>query len=99
MADADLAAREAREEGGVEGEIGTEPLGSYEYTKRLHLFSWVRCRVAVYPLRVDRQLLSWPEKRSRSLLWVEPAQAAKLVRERQLAEILQSFGLPGTPQP
>ncbi len=50
MEDAELAAREAREEGGVEGEIGTAPVGSFVYTKRLHVFSWVRCRVAVYPL-------------------------------------------------
>jgi 8-oxo-dGTP pyrophosphatase MutT (NUDIX family) len=98
MADADLAAQEAREEGGVEGEIGSAPLGSYDYTKRLHLFSWVRCRVAVYPLRVDQQLVSWPEKQSRSLLWVEPEKAAKLVRERQLADILRSFAQAGARQ-
>jgi 8-oxo-dGTP pyrophosphatase MutT (NUDIX family) len=95
MADAELAAREAREEGGVEGEVGTAPLGSFDYTKRLHVFSWARCRVAVYPLRVDQQLLTWRERQSRSFLWVEPEKAAKLVRERQLAEILRSFARTG----
>jgi 8-oxo-dGTP pyrophosphatase MutT (NUDIX family) len=91
LPDAELAAREAQEEGGVEGEVGDAPLGSYDYTKRLHLFSWVRCRVAVYPLRVDRQLLTWREKASRTVLWVPPEKAAELVRERQLSDLLLAF--------
>lgn len=91
MPDAELAAREAREEGGVEGEVGSAPLGSFDYTKRLHLFSWVRCRVAVYPLRVEHQLLSWPEKASRTVLWVPPEKAAQLVPQRPLADLLRAF--------
>jgi len=91
MADSELAAREAREEGGVEGEVGTTTLGSFDYTKRLHVFSWVRCRVAVYPLRVDRQLLSWPEKASRTVVWVPPEEAAQLVPQRPLADLLRAF--------
>jgi 8-oxo-dGTP pyrophosphatase MutT (NUDIX family) len=88
--DPDLAATEAFEEAGVAGEIRREPIGSYLYTKRLHLFSWVRCQVAIYLLHVDRQFLTWPEQDSRKLLWVEPEKAAKLVRDRQLAEFLRS---------
>jgi 8-oxo-dGTP pyrophosphatase MutT (NUDIX family) len=95
MSDADLAAREAREEGGVEGKIGNEPLGTFDYTKRLHIFSWVRCRVAVYPLHVDRQLVSWREKASRTVLWVPPEEAANLVGERQLAALLRAFAQSG----
>jgi len=93
MEDAELAAREAREEGGVEGQIGTAPVGSFVYTKRLHVFSWVRCRVAVYPLLVDRQLLNWREKASREVLWVPPEKAAELVSQRQLADVLRAFAL------
>jgi 8-oxo-dGTP pyrophosphatase MutT (NUDIX family) len=91
LADAETAAREAFEEGGVAGEVSSEAMGSYVYTKRLHTFSWVRCRVTVYLLRVDRQFMAWPEKARRTQLWIEPAKAAELVKERQLADILHSF--------
>lgn len=88
---ADVAALEAFEEGGVSGEVGPEPVGSYTYTKRLHVFSWVRCRADVYPLLVERQLLSWPEKESRKIAWVSLARAAEMVRERELAALLRSL--------
>jgi 8-oxo-dGTP pyrophosphatase MutT (NUDIX family) len=91
LGDAELAAQEAFEEAGVAGEISPEPIGSYEYTKRLHLFAWIRCRVAVYLLRVDRQYLSWPEKESRTLRWVAPGLAATMVRERKLSDLLNAL--------
>jgi 8-oxo-dGTP pyrophosphatase MutT (NUDIX family) len=86
-----LAEREAFEEAGVVGKIGSNPIGNFTYTKRLHLFSWVRCRVDVYLLHADRQLLSWPEQESRKLIWIAPSQAVKLVKEPQLANVLREF--------
>lgn len=91
LSDSQLAAREAFEEAGVAGEIGSKPIGNFTYTKRLHLFSWVRCSVDVYLLHADRQLLSWPEQESRKLIWIEPSQAVKLVKEPQLANVLREF--------
>jgi 8-oxo-dGTP pyrophosphatase MutT (NUDIX family) len=91
MGDAQLAAQEAFEEAGVAGEISAKPIGSFDYTKRLHLFAWIRCRVAVYLLRVDRQYLAWPEKESRTLKWVAPSMAATMVRERQLSDLLHTL--------
>lgn len=91
LSSAELAAQEAFEEAGVAGEVSPQPIGSYVYTKRLHLFSWTRCRVEVYVLGADRQHLSWPEKESRSLKWVEPREAATLVKEPQLAAVLREF--------
>ena len=92
LSNAELAVREAFEEGGVEGEVSREPMSSFIYTKRLHLFSWIRCRVEVYHLKVDRQHLSWPEKASRRLMWVEPSKAATFVKESELASVLRQFG-------
>lgn len=91
LSSAELAAQEAFEEAGVSGEVSRQPMSSFIYTKRLHLFSWTRCRVDVYLLKVDCQHLSWPEKTSRRLMWVEPSKAATLVRESQLAKILREF--------
>ena len=76
LEDAEMAAREAFEEAGVEGDISPAPSASYDYTKRLHLFSWARCSVDVYGLRTRCQELDWPEKQSRKLRWIEPDKAA-----------------------
>lgn len=95
MPDAELAALEAFEEAGVEGEIGARPIGSFLYTKRLHIFSWVRCSVDVYTLKVLCQELDWPEKSARRTMWVEPREAASMVREAQLAEVLREFASHG----
>lgn len=88
---AEVAALEAFEEGGVSGEVAKEPLGSYTYTKRLHMFSWVRCHAEVYALHVERQLLTWQERESRKVAWVPLARAAEMVRERELADFLRSL--------
>lgn len=91
MADADLAGQEAAEEAGVEGDIEPERLGSFEYTKRFHLFSWAKCRVDVYALRVRCQQLDWPEKAARKTLWVPPEEAASLVADDELSALLSDF--------
>ncbi len=86
-----LAALEARQEAGITGDIAAEPLGSYDYTKRLHLLSWARCRVDVFVLRADVQALDWKEKPARRQLWCPPRHAAALVKEAGLSALLQRF--------
>src|SRR5437868_8722745 len=44
------AAREAREEAGIVGTVGREPIGSYSYRKRLKSGNVVACEVRVFPL-------------------------------------------------
>ena len=95
LPDAQLAELEAFEEAGVEGDIGDEAISSYLYTKRLHIFSWVRCSVDVYPLKVRLQELDWPEKSSRRAKWAEPREAAAMVWEPQLADVLRDFAVGG----
>ncbi len=91
ISDADMAAREAFEEAGISGQVSCRSMGSFLYTKRLHLFSWARCNVEVYLLHTLLQHLRWPEKESRRTLWVEPGKAASMVRESQLARVLRGF--------
>ncbi len=95
MEDAALAAREAREEAGLEGDISPAPIGSFLYTKRLHLFSWAKCSVDVYTLKARCQALDWPEKQARKAMWIEAANAASMVREPQLAAVLRDFASQG----
>lgn len=88
----ELAALEAFEEAGLEGEIDEEPLGYYHYVKRLKGNEEAYVRVDVYPLLVKSQLLDWPEKGQRQLNWVSPAEAARLVDERELSWLFKAFG-------
>lgn len=91
MEDAALAAREALEEAGVEGDISFEPIGSFLYTKRLHFFSWAKCSVDVYTLKARTQALHWLEKPARKAIWIAPDRAASMVRDTQLAAVLRGF--------
>lgn len=89
MADNAMAASEAAEEAGVVGKIGAQPIGSYTYTKRLHFYSWAKCAVDVYPLRVKTHELEWREKSARKICWATPEEAASLVADAELAALLR----------
>jgi 8-oxo-dGTP pyrophosphatase MutT (NUDIX family) len=95
----EVAAREAFEEAGAVGTlVGKRPVGSYHYSKRLPSGDDVLCRVDVFLLHVDHQADDWPEKGQREMLWVDPAQAAEMVLEGGLAELLRRV-VPGTMPP
>ncbi|MEA3276431.1 MAG: NUDIX hydrolase [Pseudomonadota bacterium] len=83
MTPAASAAKEAREEAGIEGEVASTALGRYQYDK------WGgTCTVEVYPLRVTHELESWEEE-FRRREWVSLETAIERMREPGLREILQ----------
>ena len=85
----EVAAREAYEEAGLVGSITSKrPVGIYHYQKEL-AEGGVLCEVRVFLFRVDRQLDDWPEKGQRETRWLDPAEAAALVNEGGLAEIVR----------
>ncbi|HRY08304.1 MAG TPA: NUDIX hydrolase [Hyphomicrobiaceae bacterium] len=84
----DMGAREAKEEAGLKGTVSDQPIGSYRYRKRLHLFASVMCRVSVYPLLVEAQSYDWREKAERRLQWMSTKKAAKRVSEPELAKLI-----------
>lgn len=87
----EAAAREAFEEAGVEGAIGETPLGSFRYRKRRLLFLPILAEVRLFPLRVERELERWPEMRQRKRQWFARAEAARLVNERPLKQLILGF--------
>jgi 8-oxo-dGTP pyrophosphatase MutT (NUDIX family) len=87
------AAREAFEEAGLEGVVSDQPIGSFQYRKRMRDGASVTCDVDVFPLEVTRQLESWPEQGQRDLRWFGANEAAAAVDEPELARMLRSFGL------
>ncbi len=55
------AAREAYEEAGVRGAIGSKAIGSFIYDKGLEDGVSVPCEVGVFLLKVERRYRTWPE--------------------------------------
>ena len=85
------AAQEALEEAGVEGVITEEPIGGYQYKKRLGNGAELQCTVDVYSLEVERQRKRWPEQHQRTAHWFTPEEAAEAVHEPDLQELILSF--------
>jgi 8-oxo-dGTP pyrophosphatase MutT (NUDIX family) len=87
---AEAARREVREEAGLSGAIiSAKPVGHYVYKKRLAPDQAVTCKVAVFLLRVRRELGVWPERQQRVRAWFSPEVAATLVAEKGLEAILR----------
>jgi 8-oxo-dGTP pyrophosphatase MutT (NUDIX family) len=80
-----VAAREAFEEAGVEGDVETHPIGRYRGLKGS--IRTAPIEVHMFPLRVVRQLDDWPEKDRRHRHWVILPEAKRLLSEPQLVEM------------
>ncbi|MEG3619228.1 NUDIX domain-containing protein [Magnetovibrio sp. PR-2] len=89
------AAKEAREEAGVEGHVLPTQIGSYTYPK------WdAECTVAVYPMDVTHVISEkdW-EERHRGRKWVSVEEASRMVKNDDVKRIVAdlSKALGGTP--
>src|SRR5690606_16684233 len=84
------AAREAHDEAGVEGVVGTEPIGSYRAWKTRGMRRMV-IEVEMYPFRVERQLDSWRETGERYRHWVTLAEATRLITNERIVDIVRGF--------
>ncbi|MBE3640555.1 NUDIX hydrolase [Mangrovicoccus algicola] len=89
---AGTAREEAWEEAGMRPLPGTAlRVGRYSYMKRLEGGLPVPVDVAVFAMEADRLEDDFPEKDQRERRWVAPAEAAAMVEEPGLAEILAGF--------
>lgn len=88
------AAREAWEEAGVTGTVGTKPIGEFLYDKVLKNGKTALCRVLVFDMRVAHEHDYWPEKRQRERSWFKPAEAALAVQEAGLIQLLLKIAAP-----
>jgi 8-oxo-dGTP pyrophosphatase MutT (NUDIX family) len=87
----DTAAREAAEEAGLGGAVARLEIGSYFYGKLLPSGRERRCEVLVFPLEVNQTATVWPESKERIRTWFSGAEAAGLVREQDLGELIARF--------
>jgi 8-oxo-dGTP pyrophosphatase MutT (NUDIX family) len=90
---AESAAREAFEEAGVEGHMGTAPIGNYPYLKERKDGGAMACSVDVFAMEVTGQAPDWLEKGARELIWLPLDQAAAKVTEPGLRQILLDFSI------
>jgi 8-oxo-dGTP pyrophosphatase MutT (NUDIX family) len=81
---------EAQQEAGVDGRMLEEPIGSYRYWKRLSR-QFVPVEVIVYLMSVEDVLDEWEEAGSRQRAWLSPMDAATLVDEPELAQLMSSL--------
>ena len=85
--DCRAAAIEAEQEAGLLGKAGKEPVGEFFYWKRRD-FHFDLVRVFVYQLDVTGHLPVWREMGEREVRWFTPRDAALLVEEPGLSELL-----------
>ena len=88
----EAAAVEAAEEAGVIGQVETQPVGSYDYLKKLKRGEAIAVQVIVFPLRVGTQVEAWKEQGQRALQWLPYRRAAGRVSEPGLRRLIHDFG-------
>ena len=79
----EIAIRAAREEAGVSGRISEKPVGRYQRLKGGRLY-----QVEVFPLEVTAYLREWREIGERQRRWVDAAQAAEVLVNPELQDML-----------
>ncbi|MEX0348199.1 MAG: NUDIX hydrolase [Paracoccaceae bacterium] len=89
---AESALQEAWEEAGVQAEqIDNEPVGSFDYGKVLNDGAKQPVRVSVYRIKVDALADDFPEAGQRERRWMCPKEAANLVAEPELQDLLRAL--------
>lgn len=89
------AAREAYEEAGIKGVTSPTAIGEYRYLKRRRDGSTRSVSVAVFPLAVLEQVNEWPEQDERETRWFELPEAAAMIDEPDLSQLIAGFRAPG----
>lgn len=86
------ALQEAWEEAGVkEAEISENPVGYFSYAKGLPKGETIPVWTTVYLTQVKKLAESYPEVDERTRKWMAPADAAELVDEPELQDILRAL--------
>ncbi|MCB1311277.1 MAG: NUDIX hydrolase [Sedimentitalea sp.] len=89
---AQAALQEAWEEAGVEAaEIQSDPVGRFDYVKHLDTGGDAPVETQVYLAEVRALAPSYPEADERTRRWVSPSEAANMVDEPGLRDILRNF--------
>ncbi|KIN73358.1 NUDIX hydrolase [Sulfitobacter guttiformis] len=91
---ADCALTESWEEAGVVGTASDDCIGVYSYARMREGEEDVPCLAMLYPVKVKTLKTKFPERKYRRRKWVSRKKAAKLVNERELSKLINSFSPP-----
>lgn len=91
---AQAAMQEAWEESGVQGEVSETPIGRYHYDKEQDRSFAIPIDVRVFPVTVSALADDFPEAAQRKRQWFTPLEAAELVDETGLKQLLRGLKLP-----
>ena len=95
----EAAAIEAEEEAGVTGIISPLPVGRFRYQKLLVGGGSVIAEVELFPLAVTDVRKKWIEMDQRKRRWFAIGEAASVVDEVELGELIHRFGEGLGPRP
>ncbi|SFE43401.1 8-oxo-dGTP pyrophosphatase MutT, NUDIX family [Sulfitobacter brevis] len=85
------ALQEAWEEAGVTGKSTGLSVGVYSYSKDVGGTDDLPCIAVLYPVEVKSLAKVFPEAGQRRRRWVSRKKAARLVAERELAQLILDF--------
>jgi len=85
------AAREAREEGGVIGDVDHTAVGAYPVPVVREGQIAGEVSVPAFPLHVSLELDVWPEMHLRQRQWLAIERALKLVKDKGIRTVLRAF--------
>ncbi|WP_199262373.1 NUDIX hydrolase [Paracoccus binzhouensis] len=91
---ADAARQEAWEEAGVRGRVDEAEIGRYHYDKDQDRGFAIPVEVRVFPLHVEALEAQFPEAQERRRRWFAPEEAARMVAETGLKQLLRSLPAP-----
>lgn len=91
---AEAAATEAWEEAGVKGNVCTESVGAFTYTKIKKTGLPVQCSPHVFLLEVGELSDAYPEARKRTRRWFTLPDAIEAVQNKDLKALLSQVSLP-----
>ncbi|MGB0749085.1 MAG: NUDIX hydrolase [Magnetospiraceae bacterium] len=80
------AAKEAFEEGGVDGKVGKKALGVYHYEKL-----GMECAVQLFSMQVTKEHSKWPESHQRKREWMGVRDAVELADDRSVSEMISAL--------
>jgi 8-oxo-dGTP pyrophosphatase MutT (NUDIX family) len=86
-----VALTEARQEAGIKGIVGRRPIGSYAYTKAMERGEDRLCECTVFLMLVTHEAATWREQAQRVRAWFPRDQAAELVDEGGLAQMIRAL--------
>lgn len=96
MTPSEAAAQEAVEEAGVIGKTATSPVGTYRVPKIRPPFIW-SVEVALYPIEVTEILDVWIEAEQRTRRFVTLDEAAPLLEDDGVLDLVKRFAASRSP--